>query len=109
MSGPLQSPGAPLVEAEAQPKWLVRAGDSDKQTWLCATVEDVRLALAVAMFGSVQDAEEHAEEWDGLMDWFNSADSWDAREGGEIFQLFEDGSLQIIALRPTMKPGQGES
>lgn len=80
------------TRSATEPKWLVRAGGDNYETWLCPGTDEVRKAFCEALYGDVASAD--AEDIEGYMR------DLDKRiiEDNDVRWTFEDGWLEVIAL-----------
>jgi hypothetical protein len=84
------------LSAIGAPRWLVRAGGDNYETWICSTDDEVRRAFCEALYGTVSAAE--ADDIDGYMKWFRDPRAWDDNGWRDIKETFEDGWLEVIDL-----------
>lgn len=85
-------PPAPQQGPTEAPKWLVRASGDHYDTWLCVYRADVRNAIAEAIFGSIESAEEKEVD-----DYMKAIDLMPAEELSRRWN-FEDGWLEVLRM-----------
>lgn len=95
--GTLGEEAASAISAQQQgpteaPKWLVRASGDHYDTWLCVYRADVRNAIAEAIFGSIESAEEKEVD-----DYMKAIDLMPAEELSRRWN-FEDGWLEVLRM-----------